>query len=87
MTTKTTATKTRQARAKVEPVKPGIEISGCTVSNTVNAQANQHTRAAVEALANAVAENARALAAIADVLKPAPAHFGAGIHLEGPLHG
>jgi lipopolysaccharide biosynthesis regulator YciM len=70
-----------KASAKT-PVKPGIEISNVHIQNTVTAEANDHTRAAVEALANAVAANAEAITAIAQILKPAPAQLGPGIHLQ-----
>lgn len=76
---------TRRTKAPAQ-VKPGIKISGCSLSNVVNAETNEHTRAAVEALANAAAENARALAAIARALLPPQTHFASGIHLEGPFN-
>lgn len=69
------------------PVKPGIEISNVHIQNTVTAEANEHTRAAVEALANAVVANAEAITAIAQILKPPPALFGSGIHLQEVSNG
>ena len=47
--------------------KPRIEISNCTI--TTNNAANEHTRAAVEALAKAAEANANAIREIAEALK------------------
>lgn len=58
---------------------PSYSVSNCTVTN--NSSANEHTRAAVEALANAVAENARAITAIAQALEGGGAQMSAGIRL------
>lgn len=60
---------------------PTYAITGCVVTN--NSAANEHTRDAVVALANAVAENAKALIAAAEALKGAPASMGAGIQIGG----
>ena len=56
-------------------------VSNCTVTQI--SAANKHTRAAVEALANAAAENARAIAAIARALENNGKSFGPGIQLGG----
>jgi seryl-tRNA(Sec) selenium transferase len=61
----------------VAPAAPSYSVSNCTVTN--NSSANEHTRAAVEALANAVAENARAVTAIAQALQGGGARMDAGI--------
>lgn len=50
-----------------EVPKPGTAITNSHI--TVYNAANEHTRAAVEALAHAASENARAIAAIAGALK------------------
>jgi seryl-tRNA(Sec) selenium transferase len=63
----------------VAPAAPSYSVSNCTVTN--NSSANEHTRAAVEALANAVAENARAVTAIAQALQGGGARMDAGIRL------
>ena len=60
-------------------VAPSYSVSNCTITN--NSSANEHTRAAVEALANAVAENARAITAIAQALEGGGAQMSAGIRL------
>jgi seryl-tRNA(Sec) selenium transferase len=62
-----------------EDVAPIYNVSDCTVTN--NSSANEHTRAAVEALANAVTENARAITAIAQALEGGGAQMSAGIRL------
>lgn len=51
-----------------KPPERGATIRDCSV--TVNTSANEHTRAAVEALARAAEENARAIAAIARAMSP-----------------
>jgi len=61
------------------PAAPSYSVSNCTITN--NSSANEHTRAAVEALANAVAENARAVTAIAQALQGGGARMDAGIRL------
>lgn len=61
--------------------RAGMTVQNCTITNT--SAANEHTRAAVEALAHAVSENARALIAIADALKGSPAHMEHGMHISG----
>lgn len=54
-------------------------ISNCVITNT--SAANEHTRAAIEALANAAKANAEAISAIAAGLKGSPATMEAGIVL------
>lgn len=51
-------------------------------NNIENTAANEHTRAAVEALADAAARNAEAIAEIARALQPGTAPVY-GIYLEG----
>ena len=63
----------------VAPAAPSYSVSNCTITN--NSSANEHTRAAVEALANAVAENARAITATAQALQGGGAQMSAGIRL------
>jgi seryl-tRNA(Sec) selenium transferase len=63
----------------VAPAAHSYIVSDCTITN--NSSANEHTRAAVEALANAVAENARAITAIAQALEGGGARMDAGIRL------
>lgn len=65
----------------VAPAAPNYSVSNCTITN--NSSANEHTRAAVESLANAVAENARAITAIAQALQGGGARMDAGIRLGG----
>ncbi|AQW29105.1 hypothetical protein JK151_08980 [Ralstonia syzygii subsp. celebesensis] len=64
--------------------KTGARIANCSIVNT--SAANEHTRAAVEALAHAAARNADAIAdAIAEIaraLKGAPATMEHGISLS-----
>jgi hypothetical protein len=55
-------------------------IQNCSIVNT--SAANEHTRAAVEALAHAAKANADAIAAIADGLKGSPATMDHGIYLS-----
>jgi seryl-tRNA(Sec) selenium transferase len=61
------------------PAAPTYTVTDCTITN--NSSANEHTRAAVEALANAVAENARAITAIAQALQGGGARMDCGIRL------
>lgn len=58
----------------------GAVVENCSIVNT--SAANEHTRAAVEALANAATANANAIAEIARALKGAPATMNAGISLS-----
>ena len=69
----------KQPAAPAAPVAPSYSVSKCTITN--NSSANEHTRAAVEALANAAAENARAITAIAQALEGGGARMDAGIRL------
>ena len=54
-------------------------IENCNFTNT--SAANEHTRAAVEALAMAVTENARAIQAIANALKGSSATMETAIKI------
>jgi len=56
-------------------------IQNCSIVNT--SAANEHTRAAVEALARAAEANANAINSIAQGLKGSPASMNHGIHLSG----
>jgi hypothetical protein len=56
---------------------PSITVTGCSVTNTP-ATTNEHTRAAVEALALSAKANADAIAEIAKALRGADAKMGAG---------
>lgn len=57
-------------------------IQNCSIVNT--SAANEHTRAAVEALASAAKANAEAISAIAVSLKGSPATMTHGIYLGNP---
>lgn len=70
-----TTTKKRTA------TQPATNISDCNFTNT--SAANEHTRAAVEALANAAARNADAIAEIARALKGGNASTGTFISIGG----
>ena len=59
---------------------PPITVSHCSVTNTT-APANEHTRAAVEALALAAKANADAIAEIAKALRGADARMDAGFRI------
>ena len=61
--------------------QPTWHIEGCSVTNT--STANEHTRAAVEALAAAAKANADAIAAIANALKGSPATIERGFNFNG----
>lgn len=67
-------------KKKTETQKPEYTVSHCAVTNTT-APANEHTRAAVEALANAARANADAIAACAAALKGGNAILETGIRL------
>ena len=56
-------------------------VTNCTVTN--NSAANEHTRAAIEALAEAASANARAIERIAQALTGPPANMEAGIRVGG----
>lgn len=64
------ATTRKAKQATVKPT-PTYNVENCTFTNT--SAANEHTRAAVEALANAAKANAEAIGKIADALKGSPA--------------
>ncbi len=58
---------------------PSTTIQNCSILNT--SAANEHTRAAVEALAAAAKANAEAITAIANGLKGSPATMEYGISI------
>ena len=60
----------------------GAHIENCTIDNRVDNSTNEHTRAAVKALAEAATENARAIAEIARALRGAPVTQGTGINIS-----
>jgi hypothetical protein len=60
--------------------KPTYTVQNCTITNT--SAANEHTRAAVEALAAAAKANAEAISRIADALKGSPATIENGICIK-----
>jgi hypothetical protein len=60
---------------------PVTTIENCSIVNT--SAANEHTRAAVEALAAAAKANAEAITSIANGLKGSPATMGYGINIGG----
>lgn len=57
-----------------------VTVRNCTITNS--SAANEHTRAAVEALSAAAKANAEAINAIANALKGSPATIEHGIHLS-----
>lgn len=60
-------------------------ITGCIVNNTATqAQCNEHTAAAITAVANALAENAKAAGLLASALKGPDVRFGPGINVTAP---
>lgn len=68
-------------KQKQQPqTKVGAHIENVTVTNI--SAANEHTRAAVEALAAAATANANAIAEIARALKGSPATMGPGVQLS-----
>jgi hypothetical protein len=71
------ATKKKPVQAPVS----GNTIQNCHIVNT--SAANEHTRAAVEALAAAAKSNAEAITAIANALKGSPATMDYGIYVGG----
>lgn len=68
----------KQVQSAAKPT-PTYNIENCTFTNT--SASNKHTRAAIEALANAVKANAEAIGKIADALKGSPAHMEAAIRI------
>lgn len=69
------------AAPPVIPPTRDITIEGC--SFTGNAAANEHTRAAIEAIANAAGKNADALKAAADALNPKGMGMQNGVYVSG----
>lgn len=68
----------KQTQTKQEK-KPTYTIQNCSIVNS--SAANEHTRASVIALADAVTANANAIAAIANALKGSPATIERGISI------
>ncbi len=62
-------------KAKKKDEKPTISISDVSITTEVKTEANEHTRAAVEALARAAEANANAIAEIAKALKGGGAEY------------
>lgn len=77
--------KTKKATVPAPEPAPAhtTTVQNCTITNT--SAANEHTRAAVEALANAARANADAIAEVARALKGEPATMQSGIHVGGGL--
>lgn len=75
---------TKNPKKPAEPTQvfnaPRTHIENVSIMNT--SASNEHTRAAVEALASAAKANAEAIAEIARALKGAPATMEHGIHLS-----
>ncbi len=69
------------APASAPAPQPMTTIQNCSIVNT--SAANEHTRAAVEALAAAAKANAEAISAIANGLKGSPATMERGINIGG----
>jgi hypothetical protein len=73
---------TRKKPVPAPVAAPSTWIQNCTITNT--SAANEHTRAAIEALAAAAKANAEAISAIANGLKGSPATMDYGIFLGSP---
>lgn len=69
-----------EADLEQERKKATYSVSHCTVTN--NSAANEHTRASVVALSEAIKANAEAVIATANALKGGPA-MGTGIKIVG----
>ena len=67
-------------RKKQEPEKADITVSNCHIE--MHQQVAANAIEAAQALANAASENAKAISAVAEILKPsqAPSY---GIYLQG----
>jgi hypothetical protein len=75
------------ATKRKQPEQPSQAASSTTIQNchiTNTSAANEHTRAAVEALAAAAKSNAEAISAIANGLKGSPATMDYGIFIGSP---
>lgn len=70
----------KQPQEQQPLTKVGAHIENVNITNS--SAANEHTRAAVEALAGAATANANAIAEIARALKGAPATIERGICLS-----
>lgn len=79
--TKKKQTRQQQQKPATEEIKaqPSALIEGC--SFTAISAANEHTRAAVEALAMAATANAEAIKAIAEAMKGGPATIERAINI------
>lgn len=73
---------TKKTPAQAASSAATYSITGCSVTNTA-AAANEHTRDAVVALANAIAQNAIALIAVAEALKGPPVQMGPSFMVGG----
>jgi len=60
----------------------GAHIENVHIDSRVDNSTNEHTRAAVVSLAEAAAENAKAITEIARALRGAPVTQGTGIHVS-----
>lgn len=71
---------TKKPTAPAAPTAPtnSTVVQNCSIVNT--SAANEHTRAAVEALARAAEANAKAISDIAQGLKGSPANMEHGIY-------
>lgn len=77
-----TAKKTPKATPPPTPADArSFTIQNCSIVNT--SAANEHTRDAIVALADAIKANANAVIAAAEALKGAPAHMDHGIFVSG----
>lgn len=74
------ATKKSEASNAAFETQIGTSVANCTF--TTSSAANEHTRAAVEALAAAVGRNADAIAEIARALKGGTIN-STGVHVGG----
>mgnify|MGYP000891961986 CR=1 FL=1 len=62
------STKKKPAKSSTPDI-PAIAITNCNITSNNSTAANEHTRAAIEALARASERHAEALIAIANALK------------------
>lgn len=78
------STKKKPAKASA----PDVTITNCTVTSNNSTAANEHTRAAVEALARASERHAEAVIAIANALKGGDiTTSGHGLYIHSPNFG
>jgi hypothetical protein len=72
---------TKRKQPEQQQAAPHYTVSNCSIVNT--SAANEHTRAAVEALAAAAKANAEAISAIAAGMKGSMANMDCGIKVGG----